>query len=102
MYNEELKQRYLKNCRYEEVTKPVIEIIFNNSESVEISNNKDLCKFNLEEVTDFLKKINTTSRGYLTTICSYLEDYYNWCLQQDITNDIDNKFSSKNTKLIIE
>lgn len=101
-YKEEQKQRYLKTCNYEEVTKPVIETIFNACEPVERSNKKDISEFSMDEIVDFLKKMNANSRGYLNTACSYLENYYTWCLRQGLISDVDNKFSIENTKLIIE
>jgi hypothetical protein len=103
-YNEAQKNRYLELCKYEETTKETIKMIFSSSAKVEAQFEKDLAEFNRPQVIDLLKSFNSKSRHYLTAICIFFADYYNWCLSEglvDITNVI-NQYDSSLTKGIIE
>lgn len=102
MYNEEQKRRYLDNCGNEESTIEIIEVLFNSVSKIEISNNKDICEFNLSEVLDLLKSTNSKSRQYLMTMCYTFEKYYDWCLRNGIISDVNNKYATFNTSPIIK
>jgi integrase len=102
-YNEAQKKRYIEQCPYEETTiNTFIVHMFKLSYKVERYYQKDLSEFNQEEVIDLLKKVNSTSRNYLTSLCTFLSNYYEWCYKEKIIKDIDNKFSPDKTKMMIE
>ncbi|HHT96690.1 MAG TPA: hypothetical protein GXZ90_02190 [Clostridiales bacterium] len=102
MYNEEQKIRYLNQCKYEKTTIETIKNCFVSVSQVEYFYKQDLSEFNQPQINDMLKKINSRSRSYLTSMCIFFADYYNWCLLEGLVTDPINKYDVLQTKLMIE
>lgn len=104
MYNEEQKMRYLESesCKYEDATLESIKRYFNSLAPTEEYYKEDLIYFTRPQIIDMLKKVNSKSPKYLTTICIHCEDYYNWCLSEGIITNVVNPYVYNMTKDIIE
>lgn len=102
MYNKEQKLRYLEQCKYEDTTIESIKVCFSSVADVEHFYEKDLSEFVQPQIEDMLRKVNSRSRGYLTSMCIFFADYYNWCLSEGLVTDVINRYDVLQTKLIIE
>jgi hypothetical protein len=89
-YNELHKNRYLKNCRFEETTISVIKMWFNTTEPIESMLNKDLYNFSRADVMKLFKSFNSTSKRTLTTVSFFFSDYYQWSLKEGAVSTKDN------------
>jgi len=105
MYNEEQKKRYLRYCTdiHELGTINLIEKVFNSTEMAETQFDKDVSLFNQLEVADYIKGLNSKSRGTLSSNCSQLNKYYNWCKNEEhLVSSIINPFDNRGIKNIID
>lgn len=104
MYNQIQKQKYLDSCKYNKGTRYTIMNMFRGAARVERHFGTDLANFNKPKVEELLKSYNSKSRDYLTSMCVYYADYFNWCLENayvDPSNVI-NQYDSSMVKTIIE
>lgn len=83
MYNEERKQRYLKEESLSNT--PTLIRLFKKSETFEQANNRDLCEWSATEIITFFKYLNTGSVNTLVVYRSLLTNYTQWCLQNNLT-----------------
>jgi hypothetical protein len=89
LYNEEQKNRYMKQSNMVESSKDVFEMILKTATKVEVQENMDLSNFNRPQVVNLLKTYNAKSRQYLRLVCNHFSNYYSWCCSEglvDITN----------------
>ena len=80
LYNEELKERFLKN--YPEATRSTYRNIFKKITPKEKELEKDVYQFNLEELDDLLYSFGTTSAQYISTVLAVMSKYIDFCLQE--------------------
>jgi len=102
MYNSEQKNRYLKNCKYEETTKELLKRIFDSTELEEEAFDKDLALFTHNDVYDLLLSLNSKSRKRLRSTCIFLSDYFMWCYKEGLTFDLNNPYDKRFTEVMIE
>ena len=93
MYNEERKQRYMKE-KMNEVVMPEYCLMarFRESEFFEKELQKDICDFSVYEITEFYKMLNFSSLGFLAYLNSQFSMYTQWCLQSNLVKDNQNHF----------
>jgi hypothetical protein len=99
IYREVQKMRFLKAKNYEESTIGTIKTFFRMVGRVEYDYDKDLVEFSQEEVIDMFKSINTRSRITIISMCTFFREYYDWCLQEGIITNNDNKFDLSKTPI---
>ena len=96
-YNKELKERFITAKREETlVPKYYIEILFNNVSEFEEMLGKDVSCFTIYEISNFHKTQNYTNINSVAIAHSYLQDYTQWCLQQNLVPDCQNHFAEFN------
>lgn len=93
MFNEELKNRYIKE-KSESVTLPsnYLECQFNKVEKTEKEFNKDVCNFTAYEIIEYYKTLNISTFESLSVMNSHFSMYTQWCLQNNIVKDNQNHF----------
>lgn len=103
MYNEKQKKRYLNsNNRFEQTTIELLEKIFISTEMAENQFNKDVSEFNQIEVRDFLISLNSKSPRRLQSTCVFLSDYFQWCYNEGLVDNIIDPFDKRITSVIIK
>lgn len=75
--NEQIKEEYLKTKQFANN----VRALFKRMESIEEDNNKDLCMFNIIEITEAYKKLDMKSFEMLSNFHSQLLAYSEWCLK---------------------
>lgn len=86
MYNEQQKNRYLKQSDMTEDSKNLFIRISSTAAKVEALKDLDLSNFNRSEVIDLLKAYNSRSREYLSLICNHYAKYYSWCSAEGLVD----------------
>jgi hypothetical protein len=89
MYNEQQKERYLKQSNLSEDAKETFRMIASTAAKVESQKDLDLSNFNRGQVIDLLKAYNSKARSYLRLICNNFSKYYSWCSDEGLV-DISN------------
>jgi hypothetical protein len=75
MFNQEWKEHYFERNNFTNSEKEEIMNAFKEAELIEKYYNKDLCKFNMDQIP---KLIQVTKNKYTQIYC----DYCNWCLSE--------------------
>jgi len=100
-YDEELKNRYIEYK--EEVTilpEGFAKRIFDSANEFENNLRKDVSCFTFYEILDMYKTWNETSLSVLSSKNSFLCNYAQWCLQQNLIPDSQNHFEEVNTEIL--
>ena len=93
MYNEEIKKRFIEERNNEVILPPdYLKTQFDSIASFEEELGKDVRDFNLYEIKEYYKMLNTASVGRLKVLNSQLSLYTQWCLQQNLVKDNQNHF----------
>ena len=101
MFNEELKNRYIKEKRESTIIGlNFLERQFINISSYEEELNKDLSNFTTPEIIEYYKILGSRSLESLTVINSQYSMYTQWCLQQNLVIDSQNHYLEMNSDIL--
>ena len=93
MFNEEIKERYIKEKKSTTIMpKTFLEDIFKNIESYEIKLNKDACNFTTFEITEYYSLLNISSLEFLKVMNNQLALYTEWCQSSNLVKDNQNHY----------
>lgn len=93
MYNQELKERYIKDKNDSTVISPLyLERLFKKTADIERELGKDISNFTAYEIIDYLKTRNFSSLEIVRVIVSQLKMYTDWCMQENLVLDNQNHF----------
>ena len=103
MFNEELKNRYIKEKR----ESTIIGLNFLERQFINISNyeeelGKDLSNFTTPEIIEYYKILGGRSLESLTVINSQYSMYTQWCLQQNLVIDSQNHYLEMNSDILFQ
>lgn len=103
MFNEELKNRYIKEKR----ESTIIGLNFLERQFINISNyeeelGKDLSNFTTPEIIEYYKILGSRSLESLTVINSQYSMYTQWCLQQNLVIDSQNHYLEMNSDILFQ
>ena len=84
MYNKEHKERFIA----ERDNKSYLECQFKKVSFMEFELNKDVSNFTFYEIIEYYKLLNTCSLEYLRVLNSQFSLYTQWCLQQNLVNEV--------------
>lgn len=87
MYNEEQKIRFLNSIDLNKYPPNYWERIFERSWAREVKYKKDLYDFNISELTEFFKLIDSKSYKYLNVLRINLTHYVEWALSNALVKD---------------
>ena len=101
MYNNELKQRYIKYKLNENINFELIAArVFKKSEPKEMRLQKDVSEFTISEIIDLYKSMCSTSLESLNVMTSAYKGYTDWCIEQGYVSDNQNHFKEMTIELI--
>lgn len=93
MYNEEIKNRYIKWKLQRTTMNPsTLPNIFNKTEKFEKELGRDVCNFSTEEDLDMLQTMSSYSFESMSQMISVLKMYTDWCMVQGFVDDYQNHF----------
>lgn len=98
MFNEVIKNDFINTISEGSVI--VTKNIFKKTESYEIELDKDISKFNSNEILDFYKLSSKGSANTITNMHSILKKYTNYCIQRNLVPDMMNHFMEIDNVLI--
>lgn len=94
MYNEELKQRYIKEkMATTTINKFLLPNLFEKSRPFEERLNKDLCNFTTREAENMLRTNDYASLDSIVVATSSYKLYVDWCITQGLVTDSQNHFN---------
>lgn len=96
-YNKELKERFISQIKDNQVVLPYsdyYEINFSSTKMKEEELQKDLYEWNHEEVIDYYKTRNYKSSNTLSELNGLYARYYDFCLREGYTSNIENVFKT--------
>lgn len=94
MYNEEQKERYLKERELQNVNiRTAMSTFFSYTEEFEERLNKDCSNFTVDEIINMYKKQSTYSRTSLINFNSQMSIYTYWCMNQNLVADNQNHYA---------
>jgi len=103
MYNEELKQRYIREKRETTIIGlNFLERQFINVAGYEEELGKDLSNFTTPEIIEYYKILGSRSLESLIVINSQYSMYTQWCLQQNLVLDSQNHFLEMNNDILLQ
>lgn len=101
MFNEEIKERYIKEKKSTTIMpKTFLEDIFKSIESYEIKLNKDACNFTTFEITEYYSLLNISSLEFLKVMNNQLALYTEWCQSSNLVKDNQNHYREINIERI--
>ncbi|WP_346961360.1 hypothetical protein [Clostridium sp.] len=93
MYNEDLKERYIKEINNEVILpNNYLRCQFNKVSNMEFELKKDICNFTAYEIIEYYKILNVSSFDSLIVMNSQFSKYTQWCLQENLVKDNQNHF----------
>lgn len=103
MYNEELKQRYIREKRETTIIGlNFLERQFINIAGYEEELGKDLSNFTTPEIIEYYKILGSRSLESLIVINSQYSMYTQWCLQQNLVLDSQNHYLEMNNDILLQ
>lgn len=103
MFNEQIKKEYIEYRKPQRKFPSVnyLELIFENSESMEVELNTDINSFSAQRILEYYKRLNKRDVQSLKNLNSELTEYVNWCKENGIVNDLQNHFEeTKSTEVL--
>lgn len=102
MYNAELKEQYLTESEYRNLTlRYSMTSRFNKIEKTEERLGKDLSNFTVNEIIDYYKSLCFTSFETINMLNSQFKIYTNYCLNRHLVVDNQNHYCEINNDIIL-
>lgn len=101
MYNQEIKEKYLADVSARNVNiTQWFTCKFSQLEKFERKNGVDAAEFQIEEIIEYYKYLNTTSLNSLMVLNSQMGLYSEWCIKNNFTKDRQNHYFEINTDIL--
>lgn len=92
LYNKEIKQWYMDSMNVQAVSVKNIRNYFLKAAKMEELYGKDLCDWNLREITSFMKMYGTSSATVIYNCINVYKNYTNFCINHNIVRDFTNHY----------
>lgn len=101
MYNEGRKLEYLKETKYiNPQLKKLLTTVFNKTETKETEIGKDIGEWTSSEIIEYYKLLFSASLNTLNSRHSYLKNYAEWCLRNNLLPDNQNHWMEINQDIL--
>ncbi|MCY7911199.1 hypothetical protein MOB65_20295 [Bacillus inaquosorum] len=81
-YNEDLKEDFLKSKNYKKETEEAFRMLFNKTESMERSLDKDLSNFSRDELEELFRSLKAKTTRSMQTYISKINQYNNYSVEK--------------------
>lgn len=101
MYNQEIKEKYLKDVSARNLTiNAWFKAKFEQVEKFEKKNGVDLCEFHINEIVEYYKSLCSTSLNSLLFANSQFSLYTQWCISNGFCTDSQNHYLEVTNEVI--